>query len=314
MRARPHTARDPQSHRLHCPTPNAAASIPTHAPLRWNPSSIPSMPFLQTSTPPLTTPDPVPPTATPPSQPGSASSRLQSAIFPNPTCSTAGRRHGWPRAVRQASDWALPSSHRPRAPLPVHGNKRVKGLSWPYQVTGRLQGRRRAWAPAFHRALLRRHLSGGGARRHGGRGRGRASKGPGRARPRPSGALHQATSPTPQFSRTSSTLRSFFIPSLALESSILPPLKCYQINRSGTTSRKAGLSCRRVLRLLVSTERPSCRSLTAVDHKVMFLPRVCTITPFCQLRFPSPLHALAAPVCVCGAEWCITTRSLGFLN
>jgi hypothetical protein len=37
MRARPHTARDPQSHRLRCPTPNAAASIPTHAPLRSPP-------------------------------------------------------------------------------------------------------------------------------------------------------------------------------------------------------------------------------------------------------------------------------------
>jgi hypothetical protein len=131
---------------------------------------------------------------------GAASSSLQCAIFPNPTCSTTGRRRGRPRAVRQASDWALPASHRPRAPLPVHGNKRVEGHSWPYQVKVAAARELRHSNVRCSDGILAGAAPGG-----------RKAEGPCRARPLPSGALHQTPSPTPQFSRTSSTFKVIFL-------------------------------------------------------------------------------------------------------
>jgi hypothetical protein len=56
------------------------------------------------------------------------------------------------RSVRRASGWDLPYMYRPWEPLLVHD---IKDRIWPFAVTGCLQGRPRARAPAH-----RRHLRG----------------------------------------------------------------------------------------------------------------------------------------------------------
>jgi hypothetical protein len=190
---RVNTEHSPQGHKSRVTMPNTQRPLDPHA-------CVPSIPFLRDlcaaahhsrST-------PASPWLLAPSH-GAASPRLQSAIFPNPT-----------------------SYSRPASRTTSRGAasvRRVTGRGRRFPSTGTSASRAspgHTRSPADSKVDAARELRHSPVRCSDGilaaaAPDGREAEGPGRARPLPSGALHQTPSPTPQFSRTSSTFKVIFL-------------------------------------------------------------------------------------------------------
>jgi hypothetical protein len=272
------------------PKTHAPLSAPPFAPLvRRRPPSLAALRRSSSSSRP-TTAD---------SLANAASRRLQSPIFANFGCSTAGRRRGrrGPAsrgAARVGWGLAVESSHGRRCSSTGAGTSMAA------------PGHPRS--PADYKVAAARELPHPAVRCYAGVFAGAPD---GReavdsvARPRPAGGRLQPPSPTAPVKHDIADNKVESFPCLLSN----PLLQCYQIDRSGTTGRKAVLSC-----TICPTTATSPAAARVGGAVVLLLaqrtPRnqwvMCfglgTITLSFELRFPSPLHALSVLVRVCGDE------------